>query len=104
MFEAKEETVAGALRGTVPRPAQRYRPDWEAMEPLFSGTIGGADAFGLPVSTSHVLSSGVAGTMAANRTGLQIETVRNLMLAWALTMPVSMVLAGSLFWLFNKVG
>ncbi|MES1172883.1 MAG: inorganic phosphate transporter [Myxococcales bacterium] len=65
-------------------------------------TIGAADAFGLPVSTTHVLSSGVAGTMAANRTGLQIETVRNLMLAWVLTLPVSMLLAGSLFWLFNK--
>jgi PiT family inorganic phosphate transporter len=67
-------------------------------------TIGAADAFGLPVSTTHVLSSGVAGTMAANRTGLQIETVRNLLLAWVLTLPVSMALAGSLYWLFSKFG
>jgi PiT family inorganic phosphate transporter len=66
-------------------------------------TIGAADAFGLPVSTTHVLSSGVAGTMAANRSGLQLATVRNLMLAWVLTLPVSMVLAGSLFWLFTKL-
>ena len=75
-----------------------------SAELVAMATIGAADAFGLPVSTTHVLSSGVAGTMAANRSGLQIETVRNLMLAWALTMPVSMVLAGSLFWLFNKLG
>jgi PiT family inorganic phosphate transporter len=67
-------------------------------------TIGAADAFGLPVSTTHVLSSGVAGTMAANRTGLQIETVRNLLLAWVLTLPVSMALAGSLYWLFSRFG
>ena len=52
-------------------------------------TIGAADWFGLPVSTTHVLSSGVAGTMAANDTGLQWGTVRNLAMAWVLTLPVS---------------
>ena len=67
-------------------------------------TIGAADAFGLPVSTTHVLSSGVAGTMAANKSGLQIATVRNLLMAWVLTLPVSILLAGSLFWLFSKFG
>jgi PiT family inorganic phosphate transporter len=66
-------------------------------------TIGAADAFGLPVSTTHVLSSGVAGTMAANKSGLQIATVRSLLLAWVLTLPVSIVLSGSLFWLFSKL-
>ena len=50
-------------------------------------TIGAADWFGLPVSTTHVLSSGVAGTMAANHTGLQWSTVRNLAMAWVLTLP-----------------
>jgi len=50
-------------------------------------TIGAADAFGLPVSTTHVLSSGVAGTMAANRSGLQRATVRNLLMAWSLPSP-----------------
>ena len=59
--------------------------------------------YGLPVSTTQVLSSGVAGTMAANRSGLQMSTVRNMAMAWVLTMPVSMVLAGSLFWMFSKV-
>src|SRR5215469_6375127 len=64
-------------------------------------TIGAADAFGLPVSTTHVLSSGIAGTMAANRSGLQWSTVRNLALAWILTLPMAMVLAGTLFWAFR---
>jgi PiT family inorganic phosphate transporter len=66
-------------------------------------TIGAADGFGLPVSTTHVLSSGVAGTMAANHSGIQMSTVRNLLLAWVLTLPVAMLLSGSLFWLFTRI-
>ena len=66
-------------------------------------TIGAADIYGLPVSTTHVLSSGVAGTMAANRSGLQWSTVRNLALAWVLTLPVAILLSGSLFWLFSHL-
>jgi PiT family inorganic phosphate transporter len=65
-------------------------------------TIGAADGFGLPVSTTHVLSSGIAGTMAANHSGIQWSTIRNLALAWILTLPVAMGLSGSLFWLFRK--
>jgi PiT family inorganic phosphate transporter len=66
-------------------------------------TIGAADWFGLPVSTTHVLSSGVAGTMAANHTGLQWGTVRNLAMAWVLTLPVSMILSATLFWAFRSL-
>ncbi len=66
-------------------------------------TIGAADMFGLPVSTTHVLSSGVAGTMAANRSGLQMGTVRNLLLAWVLTLPASILLSGGLFWAFSRM-
>jgi len=66
-------------------------------------TIGAADWFGLPVSTTHVLSSGVAGTMAANHSGLQWSTVRNLAMAWVLTLPASMVLSGFLFWGFKNM-
>jgi PiT family inorganic phosphate transporter len=66
-------------------------------------TIGAADLFGLPVSTTHVLSSGVAGTMAANRSGLQWATIRNLALAWVLTLPMAVVLSGSLYWLFTQL-
>jgi PiT family inorganic phosphate transporter len=66
-------------------------------------TIGAADAFGLPVSTTHVLSSGVAGTMVASRSGLQWATVRNLLMAWVLTLPVSIALAGGLYWLLRTL-
>jgi PiT family inorganic phosphate transporter len=66
-------------------------------------TIGAADAFGLPVSTTHVLSSGVAGTMVANRSGLQWATVRNLLMAWVLTLPVSIALSGALYWLLRTL-
>jgi PiT family inorganic phosphate transporter len=60
-------------------------------------TIGLADKFGLPVSTTHVLSSGVAGAMAANQSGLQTTTLRNLLLAWVLTLPVCVFLGAMLF-------
>jgi inorganic phosphate transporter, PiT family len=66
-------------------------------------TIGAADMYGLPVSTTHVLSSGVAGTMAANRSGLQMATIRNLLMAWVLTLPAAILLSGSLYWLFSHV-
>jgi PiT family inorganic phosphate transporter len=74
-----------------------------AAEITAMATIGAADMYGLPVSTTHVLSSGVAGTMAANRSGLQWATVRNLLLAWVLTLPISICLAGFLFWLFRTM-
>ncbi len=61
-------------------------------------TIALADVIGLPVSTTHVLSSGVAGTMVANRSGLQLKTVRNILLAWVLTLPVTIVLSAVLFY------
>ena len=60
-------------------------------------TIQLADYYKLPVSTTHVLSSGVAGTMAANKSGLQMETLRNLVLAWVLTLPVCTFLGAGLF-------
>ncbi len=66
-------------------------------------TIGAADIYGLPVSTTHVLSSGVAGTMAANRSGLQMSTLRNLLMAWVLTLPAAILLSGSLYWLFSHL-
>ena len=66
-------------------------------------TIFAADRYGLPVSTTHILSSGVAGTMAANGSGLQWGTLRNIALAWVLTLPAAMALAGALFWLFKSL-
>jgi inorganic phosphate transporter, PiT family len=64
-------------------------------------TIGMADRYGMPVSTTHVLSSGVAGTMVANRSGLQRSTLGNIAMAWVFTLPAAALLSGSLFWLFN---
>ncbi len=66
-------------------------------------TIGAADSFGLPVSTTHVLSSGVAGTMSAAGSGLQMATVRNLLLAWVLTLPAAILLSASLYWVLSHV-
>ena len=66
-------------------------------------TIFAADYGGMPVSTTHVLSSGVAGTMAANRSGLQWSTIRNIAAAWVFTLPAAALLSGSLFWLFRQV-
>jgi PiT family inorganic phosphate transporter len=68
-----------------------------AAELVAMMTIGAADRYGLPVSTTHVLSSGVAGTMAANRSGLQMNTLRNLLLAWVLTLPVCIILGAGTF-------
>jgi len=68
-----------------------------SAELVAMATIGAADWFGLPVSTTHVLSSGVAGTMAANHSGLQMGTLRNLILAWVLTLPVCIFLGATLF-------
>lgn len=74
-----------------------------SAELVAAGTIGAADMFGLPVSTTHILSSGVAGTMAANKSGLQVSTLRNLLMAWVLTLPVSILLAGTLYVVFAQI-
>ena len=74
-----------------------------SAELVAATTIAAADIYGLPVSTTHVLSSGIAGTMAANRSGLQTSTLRNLLIAWVLTLPMAILLSGSLFWLFVKL-
>ncbi len=65
--------------------------------------IAAADVYGLPVSTTHVLSSGIAGTMSANGSGLQLSTVRNIALAWVLTLPAAMMISGTLYWAFSAI-
>ncbi len=65
------------------------------------GTIFAADSWGLPVSTTHILSSGVAGTMAANGNGLHLSTVRNIAAGWVFTLPAAALLSGLLFCLFR---
>jgi PiT family inorganic phosphate transporter len=68
-----------------------------------AATIAAADGFGLPVSTTHVLSSGIAGTMSANGSGLQLATVRNIAMAWVLTLPAAMAISGILYWSFSRL-
>jgi PiT family inorganic phosphate transporter len=68
-----------------------------AAELVAWGTIEAADMLGLPVSTTHILSSGIAGTMVANRSGIQGDTVRNIILAWVLTLPVCVLLGAATF-------
>ncbi|RFB79447.1 inorganic phosphate transporter [Methylovirgula sp. 4M-Z18] len=74
-----------------------------AAELVAAATIGAADGLGLPVSTTHVLSSGIAGTMAANGSGMQWSTLRNIGLAWVLTLPAAMLLSGVLYALFRHI-
>ncbi len=74
-----------------------------SAEMVAAGTIGLAELYGLPVSTTHILSSGVAGTMAANGSGLQAATVRNMALAWVLTLPAAITLAAGLFFVLRHV-
>lgn len=76
-----------------------------SAELVAASTIGLSTSFGLPVSTTHVLSSGIAGSMVANKgiKNLQADTVRNILLAWFLTLPVVMLLSGALFLLFRAI-
>ena len=62
--------------------------------------IGMADKFGLPVSTTHVLNGSVAGTMTANKSGLQWRTIKSILSAWVLTLPVAITLSATLYWIF----
>jgi inorganic phosphate transporter, PiT family len=68
-----------------------------------AATIAAADGYGLPVSTTHVLSSGIAGTMAASGSGLQMATIRNIVMAWVLTLPAAMALSGTLYFIFSHL-
>jgi PiT family inorganic phosphate transporter len=72
-------------------------------ELVAAGTILAADRFGLPVSTTHILSSGVAGASVASGAGLQGRTILQLAAAWLLTLPVAMALSGGLYWLMLTI-
>jgi PiT family inorganic phosphate transporter len=72
-----------------------------AAEIIAAATIGVADGLGLPVSTTHVLSSGVAGTMLANGSGMQWSTLRNIALGWVLTLPAAIIMSGLLYVVFR---
>jgi PiT family inorganic phosphate transporter len=66
-------------------------------------TIFAANTLGLPVSTTHILSSGVAGTMAAQGSGLRMSTIRNIAAVWVFTLPSAALLSGLLYWLFRSI-
>ena len=72
-------------------------------ELVAASTILMAQLHGAPVSTTHILSSGVAGTMAANGSGLQMSTIRNIASAWVVTLPMAMLISGLLYWLFLTI-
>ncbi len=74
-----------------------------AAEFVAMSTISMAEHFALPISTTHTLSSAVAGTMAANKSGLQQGTVRNILLTWLLTLPASITISGLLFLFLRSV-
>ncbi len=66
-------------------------------------TIAAADLLHMPVSTTHVLSSGIAGTMVANKSGVQPATLKRIALAWVLTLPASVSISAGLFFLGNLI-
>ncbi|MCU7697105.1 inorganic phosphate transporter [Acinetobacter sp. AYS6] len=71
-----------------------------SAELVAMSTIAAADGLGMPVSTTHVLNSAVAGTMVANRSGLNFNTVKTILSAWVFTLPATICLSGGLYWLF----
>ncbi|MFA0803502.1 inorganic phosphate transporter [Acinetobacter baumannii] len=71
-----------------------------SAELVAMSTIAAADGLGMPVSTTHVLNSAVAGTMVANKSGLNFNTVKTILSAWVFTLPATICLSGSLYWLF----
>ncbi|MFX8859904.1 inorganic phosphate transporter [Acinetobacter baumannii] len=71
-----------------------------SAELVAMSTIAAADGLGLPVSTTHVLNSAVAGTMVANKSGLNLSTVKMILSAWIFTLPATIILSGCLYWLF----
>ena len=73
-----------------------------SAELIAMSTIAAADGLGMPVSTTHVLNSAVAGTMVANKSGLNFNTVKTILSAWIFTLPATICLSGGLYWLFLK--
>jgi PiT family inorganic phosphate transporter len=76
-----------------------------SAEFVAASTIGLSSYLGMPVSTTHVLSSGIAGSMVASKgiKNLQADTVRNILIAWLLTVPVVVIMSGGLFLLFRAI-
>ena len=99
---ARGQDVVVSVGEKISKSHLTYAP-WGSAERVAMTIIGAGDMFGLPLSTTHVLSSGVAGRMAANRSGVQWSTIRNLRMAGLLTLPVAILLLGSLYGLFTHL-
>ena len=74
-----------------------------SAELVAMSTIAAADGFGMPVSTTHVLNSAVAGTMVANKSDLNFQMVKTILSAWIFTLPATICLSGGLYWVLLKV-
>jgi len=76
-----------------------------SAEIVAASTIAVSTMFGLPVSTTHVLSSGIAGAMSTRGgiKNIQADTVKSILLAWALTIPVAVIISGGLFLFINWI-
>lgn len=94
--------VVNTVGGKIGKKEMTYAQGMSAQ--ITAGvSIASASYFGLPVSTTHILSSAVAGTMVANKSGLQASTVRSILMAWVLTLPVSIILAFGLYYIGNHL-
>lgn len=75
-------------------------PAQGASAELVGGLLIGTAGFsGLPVSTTHIIASGVAGTMVGAGAGVQRAVIWQIVIAWVATLPATILLAGGLFWL-----
>lgn len=76
-----------------------------SAEIIAASTIAVSTSFGLPVSTTHVLSSGIAGTMVSDSglKNLQMKTIKNIGIAWLITLPVTIIVSGLLFILLRYI-
>lgn len=94
--------VASTLGEKIGKEGMTYAQG-AAAQVTAVGAIGLANMMSLPVSTTHVLSSGIAGTMIANKKGLQTKTIRHILLAWIITLPASIVLSSAIFFMLATI-
>ncbi|PQH96094.1 anion permease [Acinetobacter baumannii] len=93
------ESIVVTVGGRIGKHHMTYGQGMSA-ELVAMSTIAAADGLGMPVSTTHVLNSAVAGTMVANKSGLNFNTVKTILSAWVFTLPATICLSGGLYWLF----
>jgi PiT family inorganic phosphate transporter len=85
-------TLGERLGGVHLTPAQGA-----SAELVSAALIGAAGFTGLPVSTTHIVTSGIAGTMVSSGAGLQYKVISRIAVAWVLTLPVTILVSGTLY-------